>query len=194
MVLEDVLRLKSGRLGTEDGVEDGATLASGLVGTEELVAEGPRIWFTLGAGEFFRETSERFGTSAEAVESVDALGTSTDAGFDNCWATELEPSLAAASVILASSISPSSTSSFPEAVLIIFGTPFVLEVNVSVCGKISNGLQTYAEREVGWKSGAFGFSVLAASPSRRGVDGLADVDLTPLGAAPPSVYIMSDSV
>ena len=132
MVLEERLRLKSGRLGTEAGAGDAATLVSGLVGTGELVPESPSVWFALGAGEFFRETSERFGISAGGVELVDALGVSTDAGFDNCWEFELGPSLARVSVILASSISPSSTSSFPEAVLIIFGTPFALECNVSI--------------------------------------------------------------
>ena len=132
MVLEDALRLKSGRLGTEDGAEGAATLVSSLAGTGELVADCPRVWFALGAGEFFRETSERFGTSAGGVELADALGVSTDAGFDNGWEFELGPSLAGASVILASSISRSSTSSFPEAVLIFFGTPFTLEFNISI--------------------------------------------------------------
>lgn len=36
--------------------------------------------------------------------------------------------------------------------------------------------------------------MLAASLSERGVDGFADVDLTPLVAAPPSVFNMLDSV
>ena len=132
MVLEETLRFKSGRLGTEDGAGDAATLVSGLVGTGELVPDSPRVWFALGAGEFFREASECFGISAGGVELADALGVSTDAGFDNCWEFELGPSLAGASVILASSISPSSTSSFPEAVLIIFGAPFALDFNFSI--------------------------------------------------------------
>lgn len=132
MILEETLRFKSGRLGTEDGAGDAATLVSGLVGTGELVPDSPKVWFALGAGEFFRETSERFGTSTGGVELADALGSSTDAGFDNCWEFEVGPSLAEVSVILASSISPSSTSSFPEAVLIIFGTPFALEFNISI--------------------------------------------------------------
>ena len=60
--------------------------------------------------------------------------------------------------------------------------------------RASARLKTYAEREVGWKSGAFGFSVLVASLSGRGVEGLADVDLTPLVAALPSVFVILDSV
>ena len=60
--------------------------------------------------------------------------------------------------------------------------------------RASSRLQTYPEREVGWKSAAFGFSVLVVSLSGRGVDGFADVDLTPLVAAPPSVFVMSDSI
>ena len=54
--------------------------------------------------------------------------------------------------------------------------------------------RTYAGREFGWKSGAFGFSVLAASLCGRGVDGFADVDLTPLVAAPLSVFVISASI
>ena len=60
--------------------------------------------------------------------------------------------------------------------------------------RCSSRPKTYAERDVGWKSGAFGFSVLVASLSGRGVDGFADVDLTPLVATPPSVFVMSDSI
>ena len=132
MVLEETLRFKSGRLGTEDEAGDAATLVSGLAGTGELVPESPKVWFALGAGEFFREASEPFDISVGGVELADALGVSANAGFDKCWGFELGPSLAGASVTLASSISPSSTSSFPEAVLIIFGTPFVLEFNISI--------------------------------------------------------------
>lgn len=103
---------------------------------------------------------------------ADALGISPGAGFGSCWASELSPSLIGLSVIFASSISPSSTSSFPEAVLTIFGPPFT------------------TGRGLGWKSGALGFNVRAVSLSGCGVDGFADVDLTPLVVAePPSVKL-----
>lgn len=125
------MRLRSGLLEMEDW-EGAVGLTSGPVGADELVADGRKFWFALGAGESFRETSERFIISAGGAESADALGISSDAGFGSCW--ELEPlsSLAGASVILASSISPSSTSSFPEAVLIIFGAPFTLELSMNI--------------------------------------------------------------
>lgn len=84
MVLEDALRLKSGRLGTEDSAGGAVGLVSGLVGAEELVVDCPWVWIALSAGEPFRETSECFGISAEGVESADALGISTDAGFCSC--------------------------------------------------------------------------------------------------------------
>lgn len=132
MVLEDALRLKSGRLGTEGSAGGTVGLVSCLVGAEELVADCPWVCIALGAGEPFRETFDCFGISAEGVESADALGISTDAGFCSCSEFEVPPSLAGTSVFFASSISPSSTSSFPEAVLTIFGTPLTLGLYISI--------------------------------------------------------------
>ena len=126
-MLEDGLRLKSGRLGIEDWTEGTVGLFSGFVGTNDVFAEGLKVGFAVGAGESFRETSERFGVSAEGAEMAGGFATSGKPSLDGCWATELLPSLTGSSVILASSISPSSTSSFPDAVLIIFGAPFTLE-------------------------------------------------------------------
>lgn len=122
------MRPKSGRLGTEDWAEGAVGLFSGLVGANDVLADGLKAWFALGAGESVRETSKRFGVSAGGAEMADVLGFSANAGFGSCWAFKLLPSLTALSVILASSISPSSTSSFPEAVMTIFGAPFTLEV------------------------------------------------------------------
>lgn len=130
MVLDGALRLKSGRLGIEDWVAGGVALISGLVGADDAAADGRKAWFAMGAGESLREISKRFDVSAGGTEMADALGVSADAGF-GCWALELLSSLNEFSVILASSISPSSTSSFPEAVLTIFGAPFTLELCVS---------------------------------------------------------------
>ncbi len=55
-------------------------------------------------------------------------------------------------------------------------------------------VEAYTGRELGWKSGAFGFSVFVASLSGSGVDGFADVDLAPLVAPPPSVFVVSECV
>lgn len=188
---EDALRFISGRLGTEAWAEGAVGLVSGRVDTEELVGAGRRVWFALGAGDCCRETSELFSISFGGAESADVSGSSTKSCFGSCWEFELPPSLAGVSVILASSISPSSTSSFPEAVLTIFGKPFTLEIfNQKFVMRPFSRHETYAGREFGWKSGAFGFSVLVASLSGRGVDGFADVDLTPLVAAPLSVFVM----
>lgn len=176
-------------------MEGAVGLVSGRGGTEELVAAGRRVWSALGAGESCRETSKLFIISAGGAESAEVSGSPTNSCFGSCWEFELPPSLAGLSVILASSISPSSTSSFPEAVLTIFGTPFTLEsCNQKFVMRAFNKHETYAGREFGWKSGAFGFSVLAASLSGCGVDGFVDVDLTPLVAVPLSVFVMSASV
>ena len=131
MVWEDALRLKSGRLGTDTWAAGAVGLISGLIGADDVVADGRDAWFVLGAGEFFRESSERLDISAGGAETADGLGVSTDAGLGSCWGFGLFSSIARLSVILASSISPSSTSSFPEAVLIIFGTPSTLELYIS---------------------------------------------------------------
>ena len=131
MVWEGALRLKSGRPGTEDWAEAAVGLISGPVSADDSVADSRKAWFALGAGESFRETSKRFDESTEGAKTADALGTSAEAGFGSCWVFEFLPSFAGLSVILASSISPSSTSSFPEAVLTIFGAPFALELIIS---------------------------------------------------------------
>ena len=55
--------------------------------------------------------------------------------------------------------------------------------------------KTYAGCGLGWKSGALGFNGLDVSLSGRGVDGFADVDLTPFVVVePPSVFVVSESV
>ena len=130
-MLEDTLRLRSGRLGIEDCTEGTVGLFSGFVGANDVFAEGLRDGFAVGTGESFRETSKRFGVSAGGAEMAGAFAMSGKPSLDGCWATELLLSLTGSSVILASSISPSSTSSFPDAVLIIFGAPFMLERQVS---------------------------------------------------------------
>ncbi len=127
VVLEGALRLISGRPGTEVWAEAAAGLISGLVVVEDVVVDSRKAWFAPGAGESLREISELFGVSAGGSELADDLGISPDADFGSCRAFKLLPSLTGLSVIFASSISPSSTSSFPEAVLTIFGAPFTLE-------------------------------------------------------------------
>lgn len=70
VVLEDALRLKSGRLGTEDGAGV-VGLVSDLVGAEELMVEGRKVWFATGAGEPLREAFGRFCISAGGAVSAD---------------------------------------------------------------------------------------------------------------------------
>ena len=84
MALDDILRLKSGRLGTEDWAEGAVGLISGLVDAADVVVDGLKAWFVLGAGDSFRETSERFNTSAGGAETADTVGISTEVGFDKC--------------------------------------------------------------------------------------------------------------
>ena len=128
VVLEDALRLRSARPRIDGWAEGTVGLRSGRVGAGELVADGRTLWFALGAGEFVRETSKLFADSTRGAELADTLGISTDAGCGRCWGVDPLSSPTGVSVVFASSISPSSTSSFPEAVLTIFGTPLTLEL------------------------------------------------------------------
>ena len=89
----------------------------------------------------------------------------------------------AALAILRSSISPSSPSTLSEVVPSLPAPLDLWDASVSGLSFADSRILTHFNRLPGWKSGAFGFRILLASPSGRGVVGLADAERVPLTVA-----------
>ena len=131
------------------------------------------LWPSSRAGDCFRGST--------CPDSVMSFENSAAAPSGGRTGVEAVSSVGGASVILASSISPSSASAFSEAVPTDWGGPLILNIDPVRIFSYKFGVAwTHDRRGLGWNSGALGFKLSALSFSGRGVDDFADADLTPL--------------